>query len=105
MDIPLKVKPGRKPQSPKRKWGNWLFRDNLTLVHANAQYYDIDLEKMCRDEMLDWIFQLSGKIWVNKSDLGYFVDACKDIYDRESRYTTDKNKLFIIEDKYKESIN
>lgn len=88
------------PKETKKKWGDWLFRDNLILVHAAYKSYEVDLEKMCREEMLDWIYQLSGKNHIAPRDLGFFVYACKDIFDRESRYTTDPKKLFIIKDEY-----
>ena len=88
------------PKTTKRKWGDWIFKDNLTLVHAGYKSYEIDLERMSREEMLDWIYQLSGKGHIAPRDLGYFVYACKDIYDRESRYTTDPHKLFIINEEY-----
>lgn len=88
------------PKVTKKKWGDWLFKDNLTLVHAAYKSYEVDLEKMCREEMLDWIYQLSGKNHIAPRDLGYFVYACKDIFDRESRYTTDPKKLFKINEEY-----
>ena len=88
------------PKETKKKWGDWLFRDNLTLVHAAYKSYEVDLEKMCREEMLDWIYQLSGKNHIAPRDLGFFVYACKDIFDRESRYTTDPKRLFKINEEY-----
>ena len=90
------------PKPAQRKWGDWIFKDNLTLVHAGYKSYEIDLEKMSREEMLDWIYQLSGKGHIAPRDIGFFVYACKDIFDRQSRYTTDPQQLFTINKEYLE---
>lgn len=92
----------KSPKETKKKWGDWIFKDNLTLVHVGYLGYEVDLEKMCREEMLDWIFQLSGKGHIAPRDLGFFVYACKDIFDRQSRYTTDPQQLFTINKEYLE---
>lgn len=64
----------------KFKWGKWSFKDNLTLVHKDASYYDVDLERMSSIEMLDWILQLRHKGWVTSKDIGDLVTALDDIF-------------------------
>lgn len=88
------------PKETKKKWGSWIFKDNLTLVHVGRTSYEIDLEKMSREEMLDWICHLSGKGHISPRDLGFFVYACEDIFETNSRYTTDPKKLFKINEEY-----
>jgi len=90
----------RYPKETKRKWGDWIFKDNLTLVHAGYKSYEIDLEKMSREQMLDWIYQLSGKGHVAPRDIGFFVYACKDIFERDSRYDGKPTDNFIIKKEY-----
>ena len=88
------------PKETKRKWGDWIFKDNLTLVHVGNKSYEIDLEKMSREEMLDWICHLSGKGHISPRDLGFFVYACEDIFDTDSRYTKNPRDLFKINKEY-----
>lgn len=62
------------------KWGKWTFKNNLTLVHDDADHYEIDLEKMSTFEALDWVIQIGYKSWCSKEDLADFVYALDDIY-------------------------
>ncbi len=54
--------------------GNWTFRPkNLTLFNSEAKY-EVDLEKMTDSaKVLDWIFQIEGKISPKSFDLENFV--------------------------------
>ena len=93
------------PKETKKKWGSWIIKDNLTLVHVGYKSYEIDLEKMSREEMLDWICHLSGKGHISPRDLGFFVYACEDIFETNSRYTKDPYALFTINDEYLKGAN
>ena len=64
----------------KFTWGKWRFEDNLTLIHSDAEFYEVDLERMSSWEMLDWSMQLEGKNWITSEDLGDFVRALNDIF-------------------------
>jgi len=99
MEVQIQAMP-RKKQPPKRKWGDWIFKDNLTLVHVGYLSYEIDLENMSRENMLDWINHLSEKNHISPRDLGYFVYACHDIFESDSRYTKNPRDLFKINIEY-----
>lgn len=88
------------PKETNKKWGDWIFKDNLTLVNVAYKEYVVDLDKMCRDEMLNWIFHLTSKSHTAPRDVGFFVYACKDIFDEKSQYATDPKKLFKINGEY-----
>ena len=64
----------------KYKWGKWSFKNNLTIVHADADWYEVDLERMSTREMLDWIIQLRNKVWIKPKDLGDMIYALEDIF-------------------------
>jgi hypothetical protein len=67
----------------KTQWGVWrLERANLTLVHSGeGRSYEVDLEAMnTTGQMLDWIFQVSGKSWATRQDVGELVQALDDIF-------------------------
>ena len=59
MEVQIQAMP-RKKQPAKRKWGDWIIKDNLTLVHVGYLSYEIDLEKISRENMLDWINHLKS---------------------------------------------
>ena len=99
MEVQIQAMP-RKKQPPKRKWGDWIFKDNLTLVHVGYLSHEIDLEKISRENMLDWINHLSGKGHISPRDLGYFVYACHDIFERDSRYDGEPTDNFKIKKEY-----
>jgi hypothetical protein len=59
--------------TPKTKWGEWEWRDSLTILYKN--YYEIDLEQInSTAEMLDWFFQCSEK------DIAGLTQAFQDIF-------------------------
>src|SRR5437660_649284 len=50
------------------KWGEWILdADRLVLeyYYKGRHWYEIDLER-CEDaaQILDWVLQLSGKVWI-----------------------------------------
>ena len=71
----------RKSQKHGQRWGNWrLNAANLTLEHVNGGYY-VDLEKMNTSaQMLDWIFQVRGKVWASDQDMGNLLTALDEIF-------------------------
>lgn len=88
------------PEVTKKKWGNWVFVDNLTLINVKVPDYQVDLETMTTKEMLDWIIQLSHKVWNSRRDIGDFVYAIDDIYDVQSQLWEVGDNTYKIKDKY-----
>ena len=72
------------------RWGKWWFdRDILCLifpVHENYDY-EIDLED-CTDaaEILDWIYQLQGKGWLDSQDQKDMLQAFEDLLNPQGNY-------------------
>ena len=73
-------------------WGEWQFNDNLTLSQKKALYYEVDLELMSMQEMLDWLIQVGYKTWCTKEDLADLVFAFDDIFEVQSQIRKVKNK-------------
>jgi hypothetical protein len=71
------------------RWGAWCYKEsNLTLVYLDEQgneKYEIDLAK-CADarEMLDWIMQVSHKLWCSREETGNLVAAFYELLDPQS---------------------
>lgn len=61
-------------------WGPWEYNEELQiLVHKDRQWYEVDLERMHDSAaVLDWIFQIHGKMWASHEDMGYLLDALRD---------------------------
>lgn len=92
------------PKIPTQyRWGKWSFKNNLTLVHDDATYYEVDLEKINSWEALDWIFQVGYKAWVTKEDLADFVYALNDIFSVQAQLNQKEfTELYTIKDDYLE---
>jgi hypothetical protein len=92
------------PERPTQfRWGKWSFKDNLTLVHDDATYYEVDLERISTWEALDWIIQIGYKVWVTKEDLADFVYALDDIFSVQTQLNQkDPKELYDIGDEYLE---
>lgn len=92
------------PERPTQfRWGKWSFKDNLTLVHDDATYYEVDLERISTWEALDWIIQIGYKVWVTKEDLADFVYALDDIFTVQRQLNQkDPKELYDIGDEYLE---
>ena len=73
-------------QPVKQNFGNWLYNaDNKTLTHTKA-WYEIDLERVTSaDDMIDWIFQVSPKLWVTRKDLADLIYAFDYLFDPQSQ--------------------
>ncbi len=95
---------GDLPERPTQfRWGKWSFKDNLTLVHDDATYYEVDLERISTWEALDWIIQVGYKVWVTKEDLADFVYALDDIFTVQRQLNQkDLKELYEIGDEYLE---
>ncbi len=63
------------------RWGKWEFDPSIKVLrHDDAKYYEVDLEDMeTSAAMLDWIFQLHGKTWCARHDIGDLVEALRDL--------------------------
>jgi len=98
----------------KSQWGKWVFdRKNCTLTYDPERTgYEIDLEEIHTSaEMLDWVFQLWNKIWIQEDDpqgIADLIAAFDDLLYPQSNYCSfgkDKrvlNPKEIIEEKFKE---
>jgi hypothetical protein len=62
------------------RWGDWVFdAKRLTLTYKPFSY-EIDLERLTTSaRALDVIFQLSGKTWIKRKDIGDLVKALDDL--------------------------
>lgn len=67
--IKMSDAPSNLGMPPNVRWGKWSFnKKNLTLEHDNRYYY-VDLEKInSSSAMLDIIFQIQGKKWVDSDN-------------------------------------
>lgn len=63
-------------------WGPWILNArNWTLIHVDAQYYEIYLENIRSSALLlDYIFQIAGKQWCSESDAGYLLKAFQELF-------------------------
>jgi hypothetical protein len=58
------------------QWGQWILDMGAHVLHHTEGCYDVDLDQMNTSaEMLNWIFQITGKTWATKEDLGDFLHA------------------------------
>ncbi len=62
-----------------KRWGRWEYvADNLTLAfHSPKGFtYEVDLERATNSfGILDWILQISQKVWATTEDIGNLVRA------------------------------
>jgi hypothetical protein len=74
------------------RWGDWeLDRERLVLVNEKEDY-EVDLERcLSAGETLDWIIQISSKIWGTDECVGSLVAALRDLLDPQSTLTHGKN--------------
>lgn len=66
-----------------KQWGDWLYRHatlTLALWKRDVLEYEVDLER-CNDsgEILDWIIQVSERLGVTPTDVGYLVRALDEL--------------------------
>lgn len=104
MDLKIGKSFDELPERPTQfRWGKWSIKHNLTLVHDDATYYEVDLEKINSWEALDWIIQVGYKAWVTKEDLADFVYALDDIFDVQRQLNHKEfRELYTINDEYLE---
>lgn len=84
-------------------WGIWQYDAKTLVLFTREPYrYEIDLEAcMSSAEVLDWIFQLAGKTWMNAEQLGNLIYALDDIIDPQATLCSGgRNKLFKDISKY-----
>lgn len=70
----------------RNKWGPWFYDYKNHTLNVSKEYeghlfhYDIDLSR-CNNsaELLDWIFQISGKTWADADVIYYLISALDDI--------------------------
>jgi hypothetical protein len=64
-------------------WGRWRLQTSdmtLRLEDKGRWIYEFDLEKKhTPGTILDFIFQINGKVYVTSEDIGDFVEALEDI--------------------------
>jgi len=66
-----------------QRWGRWEYKAaNLTLMLLGEKglEYEVDLER-CNDSagVLDWIVQVSEKVYVSPIDVGHLVRALNEL--------------------------
>jgi hypothetical protein len=62
------------------RWGKWEL-DAKRLVLVFDGHYEIDLEMIISSAgMLDWIYQINGKTWAERKDIGDLVQAFEDLF-------------------------
>ena len=68
------------------RWGDWtLNRRAWVLTHAEAPWYEIDLERMRTSaELLDWIFQVRTLGWMTPQAMADLLAAIDDIISPQS---------------------
>lgn len=69
------------------RWGAWrLNRRSLELtIDRDGFQYEIDLERITTSaQMLDWIYQLRGKMWMRSVDIADLVAAFDDIFNPQA---------------------
>ncbi|UCC40405.1 MAG: hypothetical protein JSV96_02850 [Candidatus Aminicenantes bacterium] len=77
-------------------WGNWRFdsEENSLIVSKSLcpgeeekDLYKVDLER-CNSSaaILDWIVQISQKLWITREDIGYLVEALDEIFSLQSNF-------------------
>lgn len=71
------------------RWGNWQFdSEGLTLDYQDgyeSHWYEVSLRRITSSsEMLDWIFQASGKAWISRKDMGDLVAALEDLFNPQA---------------------
>ena len=77
-------------------WGNWRFdrKENLLIINKcicpgeeEKDLYNVPLER-CNSSaaILDWIIQISQKLWITREDIGYLVEALDDIFTLQSNF-------------------
>ena len=68
--------------------GPWTYDpERLVVTHRDTPSYEIDLEQMTTSaEVLDWIVQLNGKVWITAEDMGHFVELLDRLLYLQGRY-------------------
>ena len=72
----------------KDQWGNWTYHQENQVLRferlgqeGSMDWYEIDLETVCSTgHMLDWIFQVAGKGWMQVEDIGHLVRALDSLF-------------------------
>lgn len=79
-----------------KMWGNWRFeKEEHSLIISKSispgeeekDLHAVDLER-CNSSaaILDWIAQISQKLWITREDIGYLVEALDDIFSLQSNF-------------------
>lgn len=72
-------------KTKRLQWGNWiLYTSNweLRFIKEGQQLYEIDLETITSSaQMLDWLLQIKGKIWICNDDIADLLQAFKHLFD------------------------
>ena len=83
----------RENRIKKNKRGIWQYNAEThciecqKVVEGHKFWYEVDLER-CKNsaQLLDWIFQVEGKSWINSKDLGDLCRCIDTIVDVQSQY-------------------
>ena len=76
----------REEKKKTKRWGDWTLEPNsMTLTHLPSEYtIELDLARTPA-EMLDWIFQIRGKVWMSPEAMADFLGAIDDILAPQER--------------------
>lgn len=81
-------------------WGNWQYKPNTHCLVINKikdrvlWNYDIDLDECTNSaKLLDWIFQIANKTWIEGEDISNLILALDDIFDVQAHYCSCGNNL------------
>ena len=77
-------------------WGNWRFdkEENLLIIRKSLcpgeeekDLYKVALER-CNNSaaILDWIVQVSQKLWITREDIGNLVEALDEIFTLQANF-------------------
>jgi hypothetical protein len=62
------------------RWGSWKFDAHRLVLEYEPFSYEVDLERLTSAaRALDVIFQLSGKTWIKRNDIGDLIEAMDDL--------------------------
>lgn len=75
----------------ENKWGYWTYEWETHTLNILKEYkghlhdYQVDLDECTTSsELLDWIYQLNTKSWIEPQDLGDFIRATDDILEPQA---------------------
>ena len=67
-------------QESKSSWGLWTFDEHNLVVRYTKNNYEVDLERCTTSaQALDWIAQITNKLWASPDDVTDVIHALDDL--------------------------